>query len=126
MKLTHMSLEIHRGQVNQGMSSSSLTEVVKNKIKLEEFELRAIFLEQEKEAEKQLKDEVGERELADVKATDGIHLNFSEEGIPRNLLKVSSQQCLPVDQNEIPTKECLKQWPHLTSEICPGPRIQQV
>ena len=29
------------------------------------------------------------------------------------LPKAYSQQSLPVDQNEIPAKECLKQWPHL-------------
>ena len=30
-----------------------------------------------------------------------------------DLPKAYSQQSLPVDQNEIPTKECLKQWPNL-------------
>ena len=30
-----------------------------------------------------------------------------------DLPKAYSQQSLPVDQNEIPTKKCLKQWPHL-------------
>ena len=30
-----------------------------------------------------------------------------------DLPRAYSQQSLPVDQNEIPTKECLKHWPHL-------------
>ena len=38
------------------MSGSLLTEVMKNKITSTELELRAKFLEQDKEAEKQLKE----------------------------------------------------------------------
>ena len=75
------------------MLNSSLEEVMKNKIKLAELELMAQFLEQEKEAEMQLKEAEKqlemtklERELAVVKATDRIHLNFSDEDIPRDMV----------------------------------------
>ena len=75
------------------MSNSSLEEVMKNKIKLAELELRAQFLEQEKEAEMQLKEAEKqlemtklERELAVVKAIDRIHLNVSDEDIPRDMV----------------------------------------
>ena len=59
------------------MSNSSLEEVMKNKIKLAELGLRVQFLEQEKEAEMQLKEAEKqlemtklERELAVVITTD--------------------------------------------------------
>ena len=75
------------------MSNSSLEEVMKNKIKLAELELRAQFLElgkgaemQLKEAEKQLEMTNLERELAVVKATDRIHLNFLDEDVARDMV----------------------------------------
>ena len=75
------------------MSNSSLKKVMKNKIKLAELELRAQFLEQEKEAERQLKEAEKQlemikldRELAVVKATDRIHLNFLDEAVPRDMV----------------------------------------
>ena len=79
--------------MKSSMSNSSLEEVMKNIIELEELELRAQFSEQEKEAEMQLKEAEKqlqmtklERVLAVVKATDRTHLNFSDEDIPRDMV----------------------------------------
>ena len=67
-----------RHSIKSRMFSSSLDEVMKNKIELVELELRAKFLGQEKEAEKQT--------TRNDKATDRTHLNLLDEDIPRDMV----------------------------------------
>ena len=44
---------------------------------------------------------------------EGLKVSSIDGTTTVHLPKAYSQQSLPVDQSEIPTKKCLKQWPHL-------------
>ena len=106
-----------RHSMKSSMSNSSLEEVMKNIIELAGFELRAQFLEQEKEAEMQLKEAEKqlemtklERVLAVVKATDRTHLNFSDEDILRDMVsRHISSDFDHVDQRKTERSLLLKQ-----------------